>query len=229
MKRLCMTVEGQTEAAFATSVLTPHLANFDVFLSPPRFTGLHRRRRGRIPQGGLLNTFGHALADIWVWLLEDKSPDARFSMMVDLYSLPHDFPGYEQGMAMPNGREQAVALQQSLADEIGDARFIPYLQVHEYEALVLVDPRRIATIYEVKNATMEALCQECEKYESPEEINHGRHSHPKYRIQGRIPEYDENVAGPLLAEAIGLQTLRDRCPHFGAWLTRLEQLDSGGS
>ena len=47
MKRLYMTVEGQTEAAFATSVLMPHLANFDVFLSPPRFTGLHRRRRGR--------------------------------------------------------------------------------------------------------------------------------------------------------------------------------------
>ena len=175
MKRLYMTVEGQTEAAFATSVLTPHLANFDVFLSPPRFTGLHRRRRGRIPQGGLLNTFGHALADIRVWLLEDKSPDARFSMMVDLYSLPHDFPGYEQGMARPTGREQAVALQRSLTDEIGDARFIPYLQVHEYEALVLVDPRRIATVYDVKASEMNALCRECKEYDSPEEIDQGRH------------------------------------------------------
>jgi Domain of unknown function (DUF4276) len=227
MKRLYMTVEGQTEAAFATSVLTPHLANFDVFLSPPRFTGLHRRRRGRIPQGGLLNTFGHALSDMQVWLLEDRSPDARFSMMVDLYSLPHDFPGYAVGMSQPTGREQAVSLQQSLADEIGDARFIPYLQLHEYAALVLVDPRRISTIYDVKNAAMEALCQECEAHETPEEINHGQHSHPKYRIQARIPEYDENIAGPLLAEAIGLPTLRERCPHFGEWLTRLEQLDGG--
>ena len=39
---------------------------------------------------------------------------------------------------------------------------------------------------------------------------------------------DENVAGPLLAEDIGLATLRVRCPHFGEWLTRLEQLDAGG-
>ena len=30
MKRLYLTVEGQTEAAFATSVLTPHLAQFNV-------------------------------------------------------------------------------------------------------------------------------------------------------------------------------------------------------
>ena len=136
MKRLYLTVEGQTEAAFATGVLTLHLADFDVFLSPPRFTGLHRRRRGRIPQGGLLHTFGHALADMRIWLREDQSPDARFSMMVDLYSLPHDFPGYEAGMSMPSGREQATALEQSLSALIGDPRFVPYLQVHEYEAPV---------------------------------------------------------------------------------------------
>ncbi len=127
MKRLYLTVEGQTEAAFATTVLTPHLANFNVFLYPPRFTGLHRRRRGRIPQGGLLNTFGHALADMQTWLKEDQSADARFSMMVDLHSLPHDFPNYAAGMARPTGREKANALQQSLAQEMADTRFVPYL------------------------------------------------------------------------------------------------------
>ncbi len=229
MKRLYLTVEGQTKAAFASRVLTLHLTNFNVFLFPPRFTGLHRRRRGRIPQGGLLNTFGHALADMQTWLKEDPSPDARFSMMVDLYSLPNDFPGFEAGMARPTGREQAIALQQSLAAEVADTRFIPYLQVHEYEALVLVDPRRIASIYDATQAQIEALCEECGAYATPEEINHGRQSHPKYRIQQRVPDYDENVAGPLLAEDIGLATLRERCPHFGEWLTRLEQLDAGGA
>ena len=92
MKRLYLTVEGQTEAAFATSVLTPHLTTFNVFLTPPRFTGLHKRRRGRIPRGGMLNTFGHALADIKTWLKEDKSPEARFSMMVDSIRCRMIFP-----------------------------------------------------------------------------------------------------------------------------------------
>lgn len=72
MKRLYLTVEGQTEAGFATKILTPHLAAFNVVLHPPRFTGLHRRRRGRVPQGGLLNTFRHALADMRTWLKEDQ-------------------------------------------------------------------------------------------------------------------------------------------------------------
>ena len=226
MKRLYLTVEGQTEAAFATTALAPHLAAFNVLLHPPRFTGLHRRRRGRIPRGGLLHTFGHALADMRTWLLEDQSTDARFSMMVDLYSLPHDFPGYATAMAKPSGKAKAGALQQSLAEVIGDARFVPYLQCHEFEALVLTDPSRIATIYDMPAGEMEALCRECAGYASPEEINVGQHSHPKARIKQRAQDYDENVAGPLLAEDIGLATLRVRCPHFGEWLTRLEGLDA---
>lgn len=153
-------------------------------------------------------------------------PDARFSMMVDLYSLPQDFPGYEAGMARLHGRAKAEALQQSLAEVIADARFIPYLQCHEFEALVLADPGRISTIYDVPNAEMEALCRECSAYASPEEINLGQHSHPKYLIKQRVPDYDETLAGPLLAEDIGLATLRVKCPHFGDWLTRLEALDA---
>jgi hypothetical protein len=226
MKRLYLTVEGQTEAAFTTRVLVPHLAGFNVFLNPPRFTGLHRRRRGRIPHGGLLHTFRHALSDMQSWLKEDQSPDARFSMMIDLYSLPSDFPGYAAGMLRQTGKAKADSLQESLRQLISDARFIPYLQCHEFEALVLADPRRIGTIYDVSTPEMESLCRECGEFPTPEDIDLGQHSHPKYRIQQRVEGYDENVAGPLLAEEIGLATLRGTCPHFGAWLTRLEQLDA---
>jgi hypothetical protein len=81
-------------------------------------------------------------------------------------------------------------------------------------------------VYEVPRADLEALCGECKNYGSPEEINHGPRSHPKARIRQRVPAYDENVAGPLLAEDIGLAALRKACPHFDAWLTRLEDLES---
>ena len=129
-------------------------------------------------------------------------------------------------MAQAGGRAQATALQNSLSAAVGDARFIPYLQVHEFEALVLVDPLRIHRLYDVATAQLRELCEQCNEYATPEEINHGQHSHPKARIQQRVPDYDENIAGPLLAEEIGLQALRQRCPHFAHWLTRLEQLDT---
>lgn len=226
MKRLYLTVEGQTEEQFAMTLLRPHLANFSVFMYPPRFTGPHGRRGGRIPRGGLLHTFQHAMADMQRWLKEDKSADARFTMMVDLYGLPHDFPGYLEGISRPGGADQAVELERSLALAMADSRFIPYLQVHEFEALVLSDPRQIATIYNGAQANLNDLCNDCAKYRCAEDINHGQHSHPKCRIQQCVLAYDENVAGPLLTEAIGLETLRKNCPHFGAWLSRLEKLDA---
>ncbi|MGL4422111.1 MAG: DUF4276 family protein, partial [Gemmataceae bacterium] len=226
MKRLYLTVEGQTEQAFAKEVLTPHLASFQVFLEGSRLTGTHQRRGGRIPKGGLTGTFGHALNDIKRWLKEDQSPDVRFSMMVDLYGLPTDFPGYATAIILPTGQQQAIALQQALAEEIGDPRFIPYVQVHEFEALVLVEPRRIASLYENREAAIDSLCLVCDDFKTPEDINHGRQSHPKYRIQQAVPDYHENAAGPLIVEQIGLAALRKQCPHFGQWLTTLEQLDS---
>ena len=225
MKNLYLTVEGQTEETFARDLLQPHLAAFNVFLWPPRFTGPHGRRHGRIPRGGMFNTFRHALEDMRRWLKENHSPDARFSMMVDLYHLPHDFPGYANAMVQADCYDQANILEQAIAVELSDLRFIPYLQVHEFEALVLSDPGRFADLFMDRQSAVNNLAAECQPFETPERIDHGEHSHPKARIQKHFEDYDENLYGPLIASAIGLQVLRDQCPHFDQWLTRLEQLD----
>lgn len=225
MIRLHLTVEGQTEQEFAVSLLQPHLATFNVFVRKPRLTGPHGRRGGRIPQGGMFNTFVHVMNDMRRWQREDHSADARFSMMVDLYSLPSDFPGYSAAMALVDPHAQARHLEQALAAEMNDRRFVPYLQVHEFEALILCDVHRIDMLIEGRTKEIDDLMHECGSFANPEFINHGRETHPKARIRKHLPEYDENIHGPLLTEAIGLQVLRERCQHFGEWLTRLENLD----
>lgn len=225
MKRLYMTVEGQTEAAFATNVLAPHLASFDVFLFPPRYSGLVSRRSGRIPRGGLKNTFMHTLSDMRDWLKEDQHEDARFTTMIDLYSIPSDFPGFEIAMSYRNGAEKADSLCRSLANELRDWRFVPYIQVYEFEALVLVEPERIGTYCKVSDTDIRKLSDECDRFSSPEEIDGGKHSHPKYRIKKRVPTYRENIFGHQIIRDIGLQTIRSRCPSFQKWLTSLEALN----
>ncbi|MEA1949938.1 MAG: DUF4276 family protein [Planctomycetota bacterium] len=225
MVRLYMTVEGQTEQAFASQILVEHLAPFQVFLAKPRLTGPSPRRGGWIPQGGMFNKFAPALEDIRRWLLEDKSPDARFTMMVDLYGLPSDCPGYEEAGKLADPYDRVEALETALADEMGDKRFVPYLQLHEFEALVLSAPDRFGTFLDADDddATAE-LVRACQQFKSPEHINHGRQTHPKAQILKHFPDYQQNVDGPLLANEIGLQAMRDACPHFGQWLTELEQL-----
>lgn len=225
MKQLYLTVEGQTEQTFAVEVLQPHLAPFNVVVVKPRLTGLHARRKGRIPKGGLLNTFSHTLGDIRRWLSEDKSEDARFSMMVDLYSLPQDFPGYDEAMKLTDAHDQAAELENALANELNDSRFVPYLQIHEFEAIVLADSGSFLDWFDDIDKQVEKLKKECETFETPEKINHGQHSHPKARIKKYIEDYDENVDGPALADSIGVARIKEKCPHFAEWMKTLEELD----
>jgi hypothetical protein len=229
MKRLYLTVEGQTEQAFAVEVLQPHLSTFNVFVTKPRLTGPHPRRGGRIPHGGMFHTFAHVLKDMKRWLSEDTSPEARFSMMVDLYSLPHDVPSYAEAMARIEPHAQAATLGAALADAVKDQRFIPYLQVHEFEALLVSAPEKFAELFEQREKQIAMLIAECDSFTSPELINHGQHTHPKARITKYFADYHENVDGPLLAQAIGLDRIRQKCPHFDQWLTKLENLDCEGS
>lgn len=225
MKRLYLTVEGQTEQAFAVNVLQPHLLRFDVHVWKPRLTGPHRRHRGRIPQGGLLNSFDHSLEDIKRWLKEDSSPDARFSMMVDLYSLPTDFPGHAAASPLHDPLARATRLEQELSKVLNDERFIPYLQVHEFEALILARPEVFLEWFDNVENDVQKLKQECSPFPTPEHINSGQHTHPKARIRKYLPAYTPNVEGPVLAGDVGIETIKSSCAHFSQWITKLEQLD----
>ncbi|MBM3222573.1 MAG: DUF4276 family protein [Candidatus Tectomicrobia bacterium] len=111
-------VERDDGRSFAVQVLQPHLAAHNVFVTKPRLTGPHGRRGGRIPPGGMFGTFAHVLQDIKRWLREDTSPAARFSMMVDLYAIPHDVPGYADAMVRTDPYAQAERLEDAFADAI---------------------------------------------------------------------------------------------------------------
>ena len=150
-------------------------------------------------------------------------------MMVDLYSLPHDVPGHTEAMALADPYAQAAMLEAALADAMQEQRFIPYIQVHEFEALLLSAPERFSELFEHREKQIAMLMAECDRFASPELINHSQHTHPKVRIKRYLEDYHENVDGPLLAQAIGLPQIRQKCPHFDRWLTTLENLDREGS
>ena len=150
-------------------------------------------------------------------------------MMVDLYALPHDVPGHAEAMTLADPHAQAATLEAALADAVKDKRFIPYVQVHEFEALLLAAPAKFAELFERRERQIAMLVAECGPFASPELINHGQHTHPKVRIKKYLEDYDENVDGPLLAQAVGLNLIRQKCPHFDQWLTKLENLDREGA
>ncbi len=225
MPRLNMIVEGQTEEAFVNGVLQEPLAQQQVWACARCVETSRDKRHARIYRGGLLD-YRRAKRDIQRWMKEDQRPDAYFTTMFDFYRLPADFPGFDQARRMNDSLQRATALEESFRLDIGDSRFIAYIQLHEFEALLLSDPSKFDWEFTEHVEAIGRLVLLCAGFASPELINDGQDSAPSKRIIREIPEYARRKAsaGPFIAGKIGLPMMRQKCPHFDEWLKKLEAL-----
>ena len=221
--RLNCIVEGQTEEAFVNQVIGPHLAERSIWVYARRV--LTSRKRGVKHRGGF-RSYAQPRNDIRQWLNQDRNEDARFTTLFDLYGLPNDFPGYAGARSLADPYDKVEMLEESLGQDIKDERFIPHLQLHEFEALLFTDPMQLGTQFDNRENAIECLSNQADKFGNPELINEGQETAPSKRIIARIPEYDgrKSSAGPIVAQHIGLPHLRSACRHFGDWIDRLEKL-----
>jgi hypothetical protein len=156
--------------------------------------------------------------------------------MFDFYAMPLDWPGRRDAsgrLVSERGEFVEVALLQDIAEHAGDdfnaALFIPYVQVHEFEAVVFSN-------VEVLSATLSPLCRTTPdklaaafasivaEAGEPEAIDDRPESAPSKRILSQVPGYRKALYGPMIANRIGIEAIRGACRHFNAWLERLESL-----
>jgi hypothetical protein len=229
MARLYLFAEGQTEQTFADILIKPHLAHHDVFMNRPRLIA-HARKKGQVHRGGGRN-YAPMKEDILRSLKEDSNSDAFFTTMIDLYAIHPDFPGLaESGKLRQDPLQRVEFLEKRFAEDIGDRRFIPYIQLHEYEAYLFSDPTCFEELDAGRTKEIEALQDIASQYQTPELINDGQQTAPSKRIIAQFPDYGKAkpVFGSRLAERIGLQVIRSKCSHFDKWLSRLESLNGEG-
>ncbi len=214
MTRAYLLVEGQTEETFVRDLLTPHYARMELYLTPILVSTSPGHK------GGLVS---YAKVKPQIERLCKQDARAYVSTMFDLYRLPNDFPGQRsrQWSELRNGTDKARLVENELARDINQRNFIPYIQVHEYEALLFVAPQHFANW-----ANAEAVCQlqAVRADHEPEEINDHPDTAPSKRIRAAMPQYQKTLHGPLIACDIGLDALRAACPHFAQWLRRLDEL-----
>ena len=217
-------VEGQTEEAFVNRTLHPYLEQRSIIVTARSL--LTSIRNGYEYRGGLTG-YEQAKHDIADWMNEDRLGEQWFTTMFDLYKLPHDFPGYDDAALTSDPYQRVSILEAALSDDIADSRFIPYIQLHEFEALLLADPAKLDLYFYEYEDEIARLVEMAEGFDSPELIDDGDVSAPSKRIIGEIREYEywKASAGPIVADEIGLDTLRIRCKHFGEWLAKLEDLE----
>lgn len=115
-------------------------------------------------------------------------------------------------------------LERALFDDIRDARLIPYIQLHEFEALLFSDISKLAWFYSADRRGIADLQKIRAGFPSPEDIDDGENSAPSKRIRRYVASYEKVVAGPGTAQAIGILKMKAECPHFSDWVTKLERL-----
>jgi hypothetical protein len=228
MARLYLFAEGQTEQTFATSVLQPHLWKFGVYLQAAILVA-HGKKKGVVHRGGG-RKYTPMKNDILRFLAKEKNADdAYFTTMIDLYAISTEFPGRDEAEKLRHiPRKRVEALERAFAADIDDPRFVPYIQLHEYETYLFSDPEKFSFFYSRQAKAIAKLKAIAEGETTPEMIDDGVHSAPSKRIIAVLPDYEgaKAVVGPQVAELIGLDVIRGKCPHFAAWLSRLEQLDA---
>ena len=178
--RLNFIVEGQTEEAFVKQILSPYLAGVEVWVQARCV--LTSRRRNIKHRGGIEN-YERARNDINAWIKEDRNSDVRFTTMFDVYGLPTNFPGYKDAKQTADPYGRVEVLENALAADISDRRFIPHFQLHEFEALLLSDPQKLDSQFD--NSTgIRRLVDMVARFDSPELINDGKTTAPSKRIIG---------------------------------------------
>jgi len=207
--RLYVVSEGQTEVTFVRDVLAPHLEP----RWPGRLSVLAPNLQGSRPYDEVKKLVRN--------LLGSPDSDVRVTTMIDLYGLSADFPGHAACAELQNAQKRVEQMERLLFEDISDPRLVPYLQLHEFEALILTDLSKLADYYPANKQALAKLAKRIEG-QSPEEVN--RTTPPSWRIRQAIPDYQKVLFGVRAVANIGLDSIRAKCRHFDSWLQRLEAL-----
>ena len=220
-----MICEGQTEEMFVNELLVPTFLAKDLLLVPALI--------GRPGHKGGNFKFDRLQTDVKNRLLGERT--AYCTTFFDYYGLPQSFPGKDIHNSQVDIVAKATRVQDAMTAKltrlIGDdamRRFIPFVQMYEFEALLFSDP--IAFARGISNEHLsQNLTDIAEQFDSPEHINNSPQTAPSKRIESLIRGYEKPLMGTLGALEVGLDSMRQKCELFDNWLKQLESLTVVGS
>ncbi len=227
MSRLLVHVEGPTEETFVNELLGPYLYERGYSAVSARLMGNARQRSRR---GGI-----KGWAEVRKEILGHLKQDAGrlVTTMVDYYGLPQTgnrtWPGRDTASGVSFAQKAKTVedalltdISQGMGGAFNSGRFIPYVMMHEFEAMLFSDCKEFG-----RGIGREDLVPRLQairdQFASPEEIDDSPDTAPSKRIGHLVPDYQKPFMGNLAVLEIGIHAIRRECPHFEEWLERLER------
>ena len=143
MKRLVIIAEGDTEESFVNNILSPHFNSLGLYNDIQCF-------KIKKSSGGI-SKYSDVKKDIINTLYEN---DVIVSTMLDFYRLPSSFPGKQEAATLPTHLQQVEHIEEKVKEDVETAQecrfdnFIPYIQLHEFEALVFSSINGVDALFE---------------------------------------------------------------------------------
>ena len=223
--RLLVYVEGHTEEDFVNKVLCHELYKVGFISVQARLIGNSRLRARR---GGIVS-WKSARKGIIEVLKKDRG--LILSTMVDYYGLPQShgaaWPGRANANLLPHAHK-ADSIEKLLLEDIRErmgpkfdtSRFVPFVMMHEFEALLFSDCYLFASA--IDRPELEPEFQNAlGVHSNPERINDSPNTAPSKRIERLVPNYNKRLMEMAASQEIGISAMRAACPHFATWWGRL--------
>ena len=128
----------------------------------------------------------------------------------DYYGLPDDFPGVSNKADFKNSQQRVAHLETRLYDDIDSRNFIPYVQLHEFEALLFtsIDGFRYCNSDSTKIQSFQRII---DQFPNPEDINDSPTTAPSKRILSIMPNYKGLSKSNRVLSAYLAQNRLNRC------------------
>ncbi|MDR1921363.1 MAG: DUF4276 family protein [Candidatus Adiutrix sp.] len=224
-------VEGQSEFSAFRRVLAPYLLRLGLICIFP-IIGKTGKIKGGHKDFSILCSMVRNFAA--------QFPGVYISAFFDYYGINPKWPGVFEGKNQacePHekaGLIESAILQSVIEGDCGrlwSGHFFPYIQLHELEALWFADTDIMASILSPKRADIDLKVQFSQIKQQfngrSEMINDSPGAAPSKRIE-QFALYQkgksaQSQSAPLM-EKIGLDKIRQECPRFNQWLTKLESI-----
>jgi len=213
-------VEGKTEQIFIESLLRPYLAEKMIFISATQVS-----KPGQ--KGGDVR-FDRVKNDLALHLRQRA--DTYITTFVDYYGTK-EWPGLDR--VAPNASPEQIAscIHQATKEKVealfgkqqAERRFIPYMAIHEFEALLFSDSATLAEELDIDEDNVSNVLVECGE---PEAINNSPHTAPSKRLDqwSLNGKFAKTTTGIAIAQKIGITKMRKMCPLFNSWISTFETI-----
>lgn len=222
MKKIFVVTEGQSETNFVNRVMVPYFADRCILIPNTVITKMDSKH-GKAYKGGVANYDQIRNTLLKTLAGASKNKGSYVTTMFDFYRLPTDVPGAVAAGKVADPYEKVTLIEKEIktAERYDGKFFFPYIELHEFEAMLFSDISKLEEAYFEYDLTTLKKCIEIQS--NPELINDGAETAPSKRIMNCINCFDKANVGVDVLEKIGIENIASKCPHFSEWMEQIEE------